>query len=278
MNIANGGEKMEMGKSDRPNILILCMDQWDARMQVPEEVEFPAMRRLEERGVTFERHYCTVPICTPSRATMWTGVHAKKTGLWDNTNFAWIDELSPSIPTIGHLMRGRGYYTSFKGKWHLSELPRSEDALERHGFADYQQWGEMFGAPLQGEQLDGTAVFETIDWLEHRAPQLDQPWLHVCNLINPHDIMFFQSDPIETPHPKGAIAGLQSTAQRLSWFEKKWDLSLPENFADDLEKQPFGVKHYKALFDLNYGRVPDERTDLWLKRRNYLVNCMRLVD
>ena len=149
---------MEMGKSDRPNILILCMDQWDARMQVPEEVEFPAMRRLEERGVTFERHYCTVPICTPSRATMWTGVHANKTGLWDNTNFAWIDELSPSIPTIGHLMRGRGYYTSFKGKWHLSELPRSEDALERHGFADYQQWGEMFGAPLQGEQLDGTAA------------------------------------------------------------------------------------------------------------------------
>ena len=42
--------------------------------------------------------------------------------------------------------------------------------------------------------------------------------------------------------------------------------------------QPFGVQHYKETLDLNYGRVPDDRADLWLKRRNYLVNCMRLVD
>ena len=79
---------------------------------------------------------------------MWTGVHAKETGLWDNTNFAWISELSSEVPTIGHLLRDQGYYTAFKGKWHLSEVPRSEDGLERYGFADYQQWGEMFGAPL----------------------------------------------------------------------------------------------------------------------------------
>ncbi len=272
----NGNSGKE--RMDRPNVLILCMDQWDARMRVPEGVRFPAMERLEERGVSFDRHYCTVPICTPSRATMWTGVHAKKAGLWDNTNFAWIDELSPEIPTVGHLMREQGYYTSFKGKWHCSELSRSEDALERHGFSDYQQWGEMFGAPLQGAQLDGTAVFETVDWLENRAPRLDRPWLHVCSLINPHDIMFYQSDPVEKPHPNGAIAGLQSTAQRLSWFEKEWELGLPENFEDDLAQQPFGVRHYKEFFDLNYGKIPEGREELWLKRRNYLVNCMRLVD
>jgi arylsulfatase A-like enzyme len=263
--------------AQRPNILILCMDQWQTHMRVPPEVRFPAMERLETEGVSFDRQYCTVPICTPSRATMWTGVHAKDTGLWDNTNFAWIGELSSEVPTIGHLLREQGYYTAFKGKWHLSEVPRSEDGLERYGFADYQQWGEMFGAPLQGQQLDGTAVFETVDWLEHRAPR-EQPWLLVCSLVNPHDIMFYQSDPIERPHPKGAIAGLQSTQQRLSWFDPEWDVGMPDNFADDYRLQPYGVRHYKELFDLNYGRVPDDRTDLWLKRRNYLVNCMRLVD
>jgi arylsulfatase len=236
------------------------------------------MERLEAEGVSFDRHYCTVPICTPSRATMWTGVHAKDTGLWDNTNFAWISELSHDVPTIGQMLRDQGYYTAFKGKWHLSDVSRSEDALERYGFADYQQWGEMFGAPLQGQQLDGTAVFEAVDWLEHRAPQLDAPWLLVVSLVNPHDIMFYRSDPIERPDPMGAIAGLQSTQQRLSWFEPEWDVGMPENFADDYRLQPFGVRHYKELFDLNYGRVPDDRIDLWIKRRNYLVNCMRLVD
>lgn len=266
------------GNSNRPNILILCMDQWDAHMQVPEEVTFPAMERLEAQGVTFDHQYCTVPICTPSRATMWTGMHAKKTGLWDNTNFAWINELSPDIPTIGHMLREQGYYTAFKGKWHLSEVPHSEDALERYGFSDYQQWGEMFGAPLQGEQLDDTAAFETVDWLESKGTQLDRPWLLVCSLVNPHDIMFLQSDSIETPHPKGAMTGLQTTVQRLGWFEKQWNITLPDNFEDDFALQPYGVRHYKELTDLNYGHIPDDRKDLWLVRRNYLVNCMRLVD
>jgi arylsulfatase A-like enzyme len=262
----------------RPNILILCLDQWQTHMRVPPEVRFPAIERLESEGVSFDRHYCTVPVCTPSRATMWTGLHAKETGLWDNTNFAWITELSSDVPTVGHLLREQGYYTAFKGKWHLSEVPRSEDALERYGFADYQQWGEMFGAPLQGAQLDGSAVFETVDWLEHRAPQLDRPWLLVCSLVNPHDIMFYQSGPIERPDPNGAIAGLQSTQQRLSWFDQEWDVGMPDNFADDYRRQPLGVRHYKEFVDLNYGRVPDDRTDLWLRRRNYLINCMRLVD
>jgi arylsulfatase A-like enzyme len=262
----------------RPNILILCMDQWQTHMRVPPAVRFPAMERLESEGVSFDRHYCTVPGCTPSRATMWTGVHAKETGLRDNTNFAWITELSSDVPTVGHLLREQGYYTAFKGKWHLSEVPRSEDALERYGFADYQQWGEMFGAPLQGAQLDGSAVFETVDWLEHRAPELDRPWLLVCSLVNPHDIMFYQSGPVERPDPNGAIAGLQSTPQRLSWFDQEWDVGMPDNFADDYRGQPLGVRHYKEFVDLNYGRVPDDRTDLWLRRRNYLINCMRLVD
>lgn len=262
----------------RPNILILCMDQWDTHMELPEEVELPALEQLQARGVTYDNAYCTVPICTPSRATMWTGVHAKETGLWDNTNFAWIKELTAEIPTVGHMMRDQGYYTAFKGKWHLSNVPHGEDALERYGFADYQQWGEMFGAPLQGEMLDGAAAFETVDWLENAATRLEQPWLLVSSLVNPHDVMFLQTDPIETPDPDGAMAGLQTTGQRLGWFQQRWDVKLPHNFDDDFALQPYGVLHYKENIDRNHGRIPDDRTDLWLERRNYLVNAMRLVD
>ncbi|KAA2211412.1 sulfatase-like hydrolase/transferase [Pseudoroseomonas oryzae] len=261
-----------------PNILVLCMDQWQTHMQVPDAVRLPALRRLEAQGVSFDRQYCTAPMCTPSRATMWTGVHAKQTGLWDNTNFAWIGELSRNIPTIGHMLRDQGYYTAFKGKWHLSSLERHEDALEPYGFSDYQQWGDMFGAPLQGSELDDTAAFEAIDWLEHKAPELDRPWLLVCSLVNPHDVMYLQTDPVQTLHPNGMAAGHQSTVQRLGWFQQRWDVALPANFADDFARQPYGVRAYKENTDLNYGRIPDARTDLWIKYRNYLINCMRLAD
>jgi arylsulfatase len=264
--------------AERPNFLVLCMDQWQTHMRVPGAVRFPAMERLEAQGVSFDRQYCTVPICTPSRATMWTGVHAVHTGLWDNTNFAWIDELSADVPTIGHLLREQGYHTAFKGKWHLSEVPRSEDALERYGFSDYQQWGDMYGAPLQGEQLDGAAAFETADWLEHTAPRLDRPWLLVCSLINPHDVMFLQTDPVEEPHPNGAMASLLTTVQRLGFFRQDWGVELPANHHDDLKGQPYGVRAYREAVEAHYGRIPEGRGDLWKVRRNYLINCMRLVD
>ena len=126
--------------------------------------------------------------------------------------------------------------------------------------------------------LDGTVAFETVDWLETKAPTLDQPWLLVSSMVNPHDIMFYLSDPIEMPPPGGAMGPLKTPQQRLGWFDKQWDIGLPDNFADDLALQPFGVHAYKESTEFNYGRVPDDRTDLWLRRRNYLVNCMRLVD
>jgi arylsulfatase A-like enzyme len=179
---------------------------------------------------------------------------------------------------VGHLLRDQGYYTAFKGKWHLSEVPKTEDALERYGFSDFQQWGEMFGAPLEGAMLDGSATSEAVDWLEHKAPTLDRPWLLICSLINPHDVMFLQTDPVQKPHPNGAISGMQTTVQRLGWFEPDWDVTMPVNFADGYKRQPAGVRHYKENVDLHYGRIPDDRTDLWLKHRNYLINCMRLAD
>nr|WP_229583213.1 sulfatase-like hydrolase/transferase [Paracoccus sp. S-4012] len=39
-----------------------------------------------------------------------------------------------------------------------------------------------------------------------------------------------------------------------------------------------GVRAYKDYVDLHFGRIPDDRPDLWLRHRNYLVNCMRLAD
>lgn len=265
-------------RGDRPNILILCMDQWETHMRLSGGVPLPALQRLESQGVSFDRHYCTVPICTPSRATMWTGVHAALTGAYENPNYGWIEGLSHDIPTLGHMLRDQGYYTAFKGKWHLSWLPYGEDALEPYGFADYQQWGEMYGEPLEGAKLDGTVAFETVDWLETKAPTLDQPWLLVSSLVNPHDIMFYLSDPVEMPPEGGSMGPLKTPQQRLGWFNKEWDVGLPANLKDELHLQPDGVRAYKESVDFNYGRVPEDRPDLWIRRRNYLVNCMRLVD
>lgn len=262
--------------TERPNILVLCMDQWDVHMDLPPGVDLPAIQRLMGAGVSLDNQYCSVPQCTPSRATMWTGQHAKDVGLWDNTNFAWIDVLSPEVPTVGHMLREQGYYTAFKGKWHLSHPAHSPDALEDYGFSDYQSWGDNWGAPMHGQTLDPAVAFETVDWLRHRRPH-DQPWFLVSSMVNPHDVMFLRAGEDEQPHANGVMAALAHEAQRLG-FMRDYDVDLPESFDDDLDAQPYGVRSYKRNVEWNYGRIPDGREDLWRVRRNYLVNCLRMVD
>lgn len=268
-----------MSRPDRPNVLVLCMDQWDMHMELPEGVELPTLRRLESMGVTLDRHYCTVAICTPSRTTMWTGQHAKTLGMWDNTNFPWVQSLDPEVPTLGDMMREQGYYTAFKGKWHLSDVPPlSTEGLEPFGFSDYQLWGDMYGAPLEGETKDGTVAMETVDWLAHKAPK-DQPWLMISSMVNPHDVMYLADDE-EFPGAgdnalfKNALHAPQNLHMTTQW----WDPELPANFEDDLSQQPYGPKAYKQFVEQHYTTVPDEDREIWKKRRNYLINCMRMVD
>ncbi|AWB80975.1 arylsulfatase [Corynebacterium yudongzhengii] len=264
----------------QPNILILCMDQWDMRMDLPDGVELPSLRRLQKKGVTLDRHYCTVPICTPSRTTMWTGQHAIKNGLWDNTNFPWVSSLEPGAPTLGTMMRDQGYYTAFKGKWHVSDVPPgTSDALEDYGFSDYQTWGDNWGGPMEGQTKDGTVAMETVDWLRNTAPK-DDPWLLISSMVNPHDIMFYLAQEAEAGHEKSMFEpmmhGLPSMAELTRW----WDPELPESVHDELSQQPLGVHNYKEFIELNYTNPPAgaDGEEIWKQRRIYLINCMRLVD
>jgi arylsulfatase A-like enzyme len=158
---------------------------------------------------------------------MWTGRHAKDVGLWDITNFAWTDVLDEEIPTVGTMLREQGYYTAFKGKWHLSHPARSSEALEGYGFSDYQAWGDNWGAPLHGAQLDGTVAFETVDWLRHKRPT-DRPWFLVSSMVNPHDVMFLRAGEDEQAHANAALAPLTHPPQDLGFF-REYGVALSAN-------------------------------------------------
>ncbi len=111
--------------SQKPNILIIVTDQEYAHQALPAGVTLPNRDRLRAKGVTFNNHQVTTTVCTPSRSVMWTGQHTPSTRMIDNTNLAWIEDMRAdpeTLPTIGHMLRDRGYYTAYKGKWHESEF------------------------------------------------------------------------------------------------------------------------------------------------------------
>ena len=61
---------------DPPNILLIVTDQQQAvgmSCAGNPDVNTPVLDNLAEQGVRFSNAYCTNPLCTPSRASMFTG-------------------------------------------------------------------------------------------------------------------------------------------------------------------------------------------------------------
>ena len=268
---------------DRPNILIIVTDQEYAHQAFPAGVTLPNRDRLHSRGVTFNNHQVTTTVCTPSRSVMWTGQHTHFTRMIDNTNFAWMEDMRAdpdSLPTIGHMLRDLGYYTAYKGKWHESEFPEgdSTDAMEPFGFSDFQEWGDAYGAPLDGLTKDPLTAASAVDWLKSRATEIadSQPWFLAVNFINPHDIMYFDTDDEEMVQVRGMMPIFGEPDTPL--YQQKWPTTLPASFFDDLSGHQPAIQNYKNSCDAWFGRIPMERRDMWHNHINYYLNCMIDVD
>jgi arylsulfatase len=269
--------------SSKPNILIIVTDQEYAHQSLPAGVTLPNRNRLHARGVTFNNHQVTTTVCTPSRSVMWTGQHTPATRMIDNTNFAWIEDMRAdpeALPTIGHMLRDLGYYTAYKGKWHESEFPEgnTQDAMEPYGFSDFQEWGDAYGAPMDGLNKDPKTAAEAVNWLQNRAPEVaqSQPWCLAVNFINPHDIMYFDTDDEEMVQVRGMMPIFGTPNAPL--YRQQWPTILPASFFDDLAGQPQAVRNYKIFCDGAFGRIPMERRDMWHNHVNYYLNCMIDVD
>ncbi len=268
---------------NKPNILMIVVDQEFAHQSIPEGVNLPNRDRLRSQGVTFNNQQVTTTVCTPSRSVMWTGHHTPFTKMFDNTNLAWIEDMSTdpkTLPTIGHMLRDLGYYTAYKGKWHESELQEGDtkDALEPYGFSDFQDWGEVQGGPLDGFTKDPKVAEEAIGWLNSRASESgeSQPWFLAVNFVNPHDVMYFDTDDEEMVQVRGMFPIFSAPDTPL--YQQKWPTELPASFSDDLSHHPQAVQNYKVASDGMYGKIPLEREDMWHNHINYYINCMIDVD
>ncbi len=268
---------------NRPNILVIVTDQEYAHQALPAGVALRNRDRIRSSGVTFNHHQATTTVCTPSRSVMWTGQHTPFTRMFDNTNFAWIEDMRVdpvTLPTIGHILRELGYYTAYKGKWHESEFAEgnTKDAMEPFGFADFQEWGDAYGAPLDGFTKDPQTAADAAKWLANRAPEIvqSQPWYLAVNFINPHDIMYFDTDAEEMVQVRGMFPIFDAPDTPL--YQQRWPTTLPASFFDDLSGQPPAVRNYKLSCDKGYGEIPMERRDMWHNHVNYYINCMIDVD
>lgn len=122
----------------RPNILIFFTDdhgQWLQQAYGNSEVRTPNMNRIASSGVRMTNAFTTCPVCSPARASFFTGRMPSQHGIHD-----WIEESKQAYaypwlkgqPLISELLKSAGYHTGLVGKWHCGE--------ERYPHPGFDSW------------------------------------------------------------------------------------------------------------------------------------------
>ncbi|MFW6223307.1 MAG: sulfatase [Spirochaetota bacterium] len=137
-------------ESGQPNIVVFVADDagWDdSSVYGNRRVRTPNIQRLADTGMTFSRAFVTSPQCSPSRASMLTGLYPHQTGAED------LHEPIPADVTIlPDYLREAGYFTgsmlkqhigraaSSRFDWYSARLGRFERFLDRADSRPFFLW------------------------------------------------------------------------------------------------------------------------------------------
>lgn len=115
----------------RPNILLITSDQqhWRTLGLNNPKIKTPNLDRLAKMGVNFPRAYCPNPTCTPTRATILTGMYPSYHGAWTLGT-----KLPEHVPTVGQYLKQAGYWTALIGKAHFQPLANTPDCASLESY------------------------------------------------------------------------------------------------------------------------------------------------
>jgi len=101
-----------------PNILIIHADQHRTDCigaYGNNEIITPNLDNLAKEGVLYNNSYCTLPVCTPSRYSLLSGMYVHEHEGWTNHS-----TLKPGIETCPDALKRTGYKTKAIGKMHFA--------------------------------------------------------------------------------------------------------------------------------------------------------------
>jgi arylsulfatase A-like enzyme len=180
------------------NLIVFLTDQQRADTMAcygNTKAHVPNLNKLASESVVFDRTYVTQPVCTPSRASLMTGLWPHTTGCTSNGAI-----LDPRFRVLPELLQDRDYRTAYMGKWHLGSEQRGfEESISTQHASDYSQFLISNGlTPDRKGEFSELAV-------SNLTPELAQSKFlerHACEFIKKH-----QRDPFilfvafVEPHP-----------------------------------------------------------------------------
>ena len=266
-----------MTSNQQPNILWIGVDQMRADglgCNGNTVCQTPNLDKLASRGINFSRAYTPSSLCTPARASMFTGLYAFKHGM--GTNCDLYHAMAAELPNPEQLLHkhllGQGYRCGFTGKWHvgagLGPVDYGFEGMNVPGYGDLRHYpayhtylrqnsltvgpirNPIFGNKKQRTLIAGewdgplestTTHFltnYTMDLLEDFADtraKSGRPFLLTCQYWAPHGPYL----------PPREFASMHDREAILEW----------SNFRDDLAGKPRSIRRFRRDF---HPDLPDE--------------------
>ncbi|MES3000176.1 MAG: arylsulfatase [Pseudomonadota bacterium] len=243
------------------------------------EVQTPNLDRLAAGGVRFSQFYNTAR-CSPSRASLLTGLHPHQTGIgvltYNMGPEGYAGNLNQRCVTIAEALKSSGYRSYLSGKWHVAgnlTQPTESWPLQR-GFDAF--YGTIIGA---GSFYDPNTLTRGNENIEHEAREpgffyTDAISDNAVEFIRRHDSEhkdkpFFQYVAYTAPHwPLHAHD--EDIARYKGRFDKGWD-KLREERLQRLVKAGILDKNW-PLSD----RDPTQPAWMDANHQEWLLRCMEV--
>lgn len=205
---------LALGAAPRPNVVVvLCDDiRWNAMSCAGHpHLVTPNIDQLAEEGVFFENMFCTTSLCSPSRASILSGLYAHSHGLTNN-----FTDYPAELPSFPRQLQAAGYETAYIGKWHMGE----KNDNPRPGFdwfVTHKGQGSYFDTEFNfnGQQRRVVPGYYTtvvtdmaVDWLNKER---DDPFLLMIGQKAPHSFYLPEPkyertfDEVEVNYPQSAF-------------------------------------------------------------------------
>ncbi|MGV2984699.1 sulfatase-like hydrolase/transferase [Microbacterium sp. AGC85] len=190
----------------KPNVLLIVADQHRADCLGVEErypVKTPNLDALAAGGVRFTHAFTPIPLCTPARVSLLTGLRPESAG------YLWNYDLGPRIPAVDpdsdvwpRTLADAGYRSQYVGKWHVHpDLDPTAFGYDEYvSLDDYLAWREKEHPGNTMPRHDWDGVIDKLPTSESRTHWLacnterfireasaqDGPWHARLDFVEPH--------------------------------------------------------------------------------------------
>lgn len=265
--LAGTGSLAHPAEAKRPNILFMLTDdqRWDAiGLGGSKHLKTPHMDRLGKEGVYFKNAFCTTSLCSPSRASILSGLYAHAHGVVNN-----FTEYPANLQSFPIVLQSAGYDTAYVGKWHMGE-DNDEPRPGFNWFVTHKGQGKYFDTEFnfngtRREVVKGyyTTVVTDLaeEWL--KRPRDGKPWCLLVGHKAPHSFYFPEPkyeqsfEKVRIPYPETAFMLDDKPdwiKQRLSTWHGIYGplFDWRKTFPDD---SPEAVKDFEAMTRAYWGTL-----------------------